>query len=39
MSAFVGIKLCYLFIAWLAGVPGVSALGVAVGHVLPLGGL
>ncbi|MGP8074760.1 MAG: potassium-transporting ATPase subunit KdpB [Thermoplasmata archaeon] len=39
VSAFVGIKLCYLFIAWFAGVPGVAALGVAVGHILPLGGL
>jgi len=39
VSAFVGIKLCYLLIAWIAGLPGVGALGVLVGHYLPLGGL
>ncbi len=36
VSAFVGIKLCYVFIAWVAAQPGVAALGVLVGHVLPL---
>jgi len=39
VSAFVGIKLLYLLLAWLNGLPWVQALGVAVSHYLPLGGL
>ncbi len=39
VSAFVGIKLLYLLLAWLSGLPWVHALGVLVGHYLPLGGL
>jgi potassium-transporting ATPase ATP-binding subunit len=39
VSAFVGIKLCYLFLAWLAPQPWVVAIGTAVAHFLPLGGL
>ncbi len=39
VSAFVGIKLCYLFLAWLDAQPWVIAVGAAVGHFLPLGGL
>ncbi len=39
VSAFVGIKLLYLLLAWLNGLAWVQALGVAVGHYLPLGGL
>jgi potassium-transporting ATPase ATP-binding subunit len=39
VSAFVGIKLIYLLIAWLAGLPFFVYLGAAVAHLLPLGGL
>ncbi len=39
VSAFVGIKLIYLLIAWLSVQPFFAAFGAAVGHVLPLGGL
>jgi len=39
VSAFVGIKLIYLLIAWLAGLPFFTYLGAAVAHFLPLGGL
>ena len=39
VSAFVGIKLIYLFLAWLETLPWVQALGLAIAHVLPLGGL
>jgi potassium-transporting ATPase ATP-binding subunit len=39
IAAFVGIKLCYLLIAWLGAQPWVVAAGVAVAHFLPLGGL
>jgi potassium-transporting ATPase ATP-binding subunit len=39
VSAFVGIKLIYLLIAWLAGLPIFVYLGAAVAHFLPLGGL
>ncbi len=39
VSAFVGIKLCYLFIVWLAAAPAVVGLGAGVGHYLPIGGL
>jgi potassium-transporting ATPase ATP-binding subunit len=37
LSAFVGIKLVYLLLAWLSGLGWVQAIGVAVAHVLPLG--
>jgi len=37
VSAFVGIKLIYLLLAWLEGLGWVQAIGVAVGHALPLG--
>jgi potassium-transporting ATPase ATP-binding subunit len=36
VSAFVGIKLCYLLLAWLSGLAWVQGLGVAISHVLPL---
>jgi potassium-transporting ATPase ATP-binding subunit len=39
VSAFVGIKLLYLLIAWLATLPVVAGLGASVAHFLPLGGL
>ncbi len=39
ISAFVGIKLCYLLLAWLSGLAWVQGLGVAIGHFLPVGGL
>ena len=39
VSAFVGIKLIYLLLEWVATFPVYQALGTAVGHVLPLGGL
>ena len=39
VSAFIGIKLCYLLIAWLGGQPWVVAMGAAISHFLPLGGL
>jgi potassium-transporting ATPase ATP-binding subunit len=38
VSAFVGIKLCYLLLAWLGAQPWVVAVGSAVAHFLPLGG-
>ena len=39
VGAFVGIKLLYLLLAYLSGLGWVQALGVAVAHFLPLGGL
>lgn len=39
VSAFVGIKLLYLFLTWLASTPLYQSVGVAVAHYLPLGGL
>ena len=39
VSAFIGIKLCYLLLAWLATFPFVHAVGIFVAHYLPLGGL
>ena len=39
VSAFVGIKLLYLLLAWLNGLAWVQGVGVAVSHFLPLGGL
>jgi len=39
VSAFVGIKLIYLLLAWLFSLPFVAAVGAVVGHLLPLGGL
>ena len=39
VSAFVGIKLLYTLLAWLATLPIYHALGVAVAHFLPLGGI
>ncbi|MGA7475618.1 MAG: potassium-transporting ATPase subunit KdpB [Thermoplasmata archaeon] len=39
LSAFVGIKLVYLFLAWAETLPWVQYLGVVVAHLLPLGGL
>ncbi len=39
VSAFVGIKLIYVFLAWLATLGWWSAAGAAVAHFLPLGGL
>jgi len=39
VSAFVGIKLVYVFLAWLETQGWVQAMGAAVGHFLPLGGL
>ena len=37
--AFVGIKLIYLLLAWISTWPVYQAVGAAVAHVLPLGGL
>ncbi len=37
VSAFVGIKLIYLLLAWLSGLGWVQGMGVAVSHYLPLG--
>ncbi|MGC2035647.1 MAG: potassium-transporting ATPase subunit KdpB [Thermoplasmata archaeon] len=37
ISAFVGIKLVYLFLAWLVSLPGWQYMGQALGHLLPLG--
>jgi potassium-transporting ATPase ATP-binding subunit len=37
VSAFVGIKLLYLLLAWLGGFAWVQGIGVAVSHFLPLG--
>jgi potassium-transporting ATPase ATP-binding subunit len=39
VSAFVGIKLLYILLAWLSGMGWVQGVGVAVSHFLPLGGL
>ncbi len=39
VSAFVGIKLLYLLLAWLTGVPVIATLEGALEHWLPLGGL
>ena len=39
LSAFVGIKLVYLLLAWFETQPWVQHLGVVVAHLLPLGGL
>jgi len=39
ISAFVGIKLIYLLLAWLETLPWVHMVGVFVAHFLPLGGL
>jgi K+-transporting ATPase ATPase B chain len=38
-SAFVGIKLIYLLLAWLSTLPFYQYVGAVVGHLLPLGGL
>jgi potassium-transporting ATPase ATP-binding subunit len=38
VSAFVGIWLCYLFLAWASGLPAVAGWGAVVSHWLPLGG-
>ena len=37
VTAFVGIKLLYLLLAWLVTLPFVQAIGVVVAHYLPLG--
>ncbi len=39
VTAFVGIKLLYLLLAWLITFPFVHTLGVIVAHYLPFGGL
>ena len=39
VSAFVGIKLIYLLLSWLSGLPAIASAGQFVDHVLPLGGL
>jgi len=39
VSAFVGIKLLYIFFSWAAGTPIVLAISQAIAHVLPLGGI
>jgi potassium-transporting ATPase ATP-binding subunit len=39
VGAFVGIKLCYILLAWLQGLPVVHELGAVVDHFLPLGGV
>jgi potassium-transporting ATPase ATP-binding subunit len=39
VSAFVGIKLVYLLLAWMSGLPLFVSLAHTVAHVLPLGGL
>jgi K+-transporting ATPase ATPase B chain len=39
ISAFVGIKLVYIFLAWVETQPWVQHLGWVVAHLLPLGGL
>jgi K+-transporting ATPase ATPase B chain len=39
VSAFVGIKLCYILLAWLSGLPLAHELSDVVTHYLPLGGL
>ena len=38
VSAFVGIWLCYLLLAWLVGQPAIAGASTAVAHWLPLGG-
>jgi K+-transporting ATPase ATPase B chain len=39
VSAFVGIKLLYILLAYLSGLGWVQGIGTAVSHFLPLGGL
>ncbi|EQD30129.1 potassium-transporting ATPase subunit B, partial [mine drainage metagenome] len=39
VSAFVGIKLLYLLLAYVSGSPFALALGAAVAHFLPIGGV
>jgi potassium-transporting ATPase ATP-binding subunit len=39
VSAFVGIKLIYLLLAWISTLPSYQSAGAALGHFLPLGGL
>jgi potassium-transporting ATPase ATP-binding subunit len=39
VSAFVGIKLCYYLLAWMASLSFFAAGAAAVAHFLPLGGL
>ncbi|HTW55193.1 MAG TPA: potassium-transporting ATPase subunit KdpB [Thermoplasmata archaeon] len=39
VSAFVGIKLLYLLLAWISTTPLYQSVGAAFAHVLPLGGL
>jgi len=39
VSAFIGIKLIYLFLAWLSTQPLYQSMGTIVTHLLPLGGL
>ena len=39
VSAFIGIKLVYVLLAWMSGLPLFVELGHTVAHVLPLGGL
>jgi potassium-transporting ATPase ATP-binding subunit len=39
VSAFAGIKLLYILLAWVETLPAVHAAGVFVAHFLPLGGL
>ncbi|HTT72949.1 MAG TPA: potassium-transporting ATPase subunit KdpB [Thermoplasmata archaeon] len=39
VGAFAGIKLCYLLLAWMAGLPIFVWLSTGVHHYLPLGGL
>ncbi len=39
VSAFIGIKLLYILLAWMAGLPFFAALSTHVNHFLPLGGL
>jgi K+-transporting ATPase ATPase B chain len=39
VSAFVGIKLLYIALAYLGGIPFFLSLGAGISHVLPLGGL
>jgi potassium-transporting ATPase ATP-binding subunit len=39
VSAFVGIKLIYLLLAWVSTFPFYQSVGAAVAHFLPLGGL
>jgi K+-transporting ATPase ATPase B chain len=39
VSAFVGIKLIYVLLVYLGGLPFFLSVGTAIGHLLPLGGL